>query len=268
MNLRFFDTALFLYTASFVLWGWSTRCRTLEKGAKGCLLLGAIVHLLGMIVRWGESHRMGFGYPPLANMYESLVFFSWAVVIFYLLVFLKRYPWGLFGLLTSFFSALVLFLPIAVGMDRGIRPLVPALQSPWLIIHVITCFLGYASFALGFLLSLLQLLELRSTEFVPPASALEEGTYRAILSGFLFLTLGIITGAAWAHYAWGRYWSWDPKETWSLITWLIYAGWLHARLVRGWKGRRTAVLSVVGFFSVLFTYFGVNYLLQGLHSYV
>ncbi|HNR14850.1 MAG TPA: cytochrome c biogenesis protein CcsA, partial [Thermodesulfobacteriota bacterium] len=96
---------------------------------------------------------------------------------------------------------------------------------------------------------------------------LEDMNYKAIAIGFPMLTLGIITGAAWANYAWGSYWSWDPKETWSLITWFVYATFLHARVVRGWKGKRAAVLSIIGFIAVLFTYFGVNYLLSGLHSY-
>lgn len=231
------------------------------------MAIGLAVHLAGMGVRWWESHLLDFPYPPFSNMYESLVLFSWTVMAFYLL-FSRRCPWGIFGLLASALSALLLLLPIFIGMDRGLKPLVPALQSPWLVAHVITCFLGYGCFALGFLLSLLYLLGVSPSTFVPPPGTLEEGTYRALLTGFLFFTLGIITGAIWAHYAWGRYWSWDPKETWSLITWLIYAGWLHAHLVRGWRGRRTALLSVVGFASVIFTYFGVNYLLEGLHSYV
>ncbi|MBI5062206.1 MAG: cytochrome c biogenesis protein CcsA, partial [Desulfatitalea sp.] len=91
--------------------------------------------------------------------------------------------------------------------------------------------------------------------------------YKSIVIGFPMLTLGIITGAAWANYAWGSYWSWDPKETWSLITWFIYAGMLHLRMMRGWRGNRIALLSIIGFLAVLFTYFGVNYWLSGLHSY-
>lgn len=266
MNLRLFDLALLCYLLSLLLWILSARISPLAKGAKGLMAFGAIVHMAGMGVRWWESYLLGFSYPPFSNMYESLVLFSLAIVVFYL-GFSRRFPWGVFGLLASLASALLLWLPMAIGMDRGLRPLVPALQSPWLIAHVITCFLGYGSFALGFLLSLLYLLGIRPSPFVPPREALEEGTYRAILTGFLFFTVGIVTGSIWAHYAWGRYWSWDPKETWSLITWLIYAGWLHAHLVKGWRGKRTAVLSVVGFASVIFTYFGVNYLLQGLHSY-
>jgi len=104
-------------------------------------------------------------------------------------------------------------------------------------------------------------------QIVPEQDVLDEVTYKMISVGFVLLTLGIITGAAWADSAWGRYWGWDPKETWSLITWLIYGAFLHTRLVRGWKGFRMSLVSVIGFISMLFTYLGVNYILRGLHSY-
>jgi cytochrome c-type biogenesis protein CcsB len=102
---------------------------------------------------------------------------------------------------------------------------------------------------------------------LPSTTILDEINYKSIVIGFPMLTLGIITGAAWANYAWGTYWSWDPKETWSLITWFVYAAFLHARFTRDWKGRKAAILSIAGFAAVLFTYFGVNYIISGLHSY-
>jgi cytochrome c-type biogenesis protein CcsB len=101
----------------------------------------------------------------------------------------------------------------------------------------------------------------------PSLDSLDELVYKTIVVGFPLLTIGIVTGAAWANYAWGSYWSWDPKETWSLITWFVYAIFLHARTTRDWRGKRTAILSIIGFVAVVFTYFGVNYLLSGLHSY-
>jgi len=126
----------------------------------------------------------------------------------------------------------------------------------------------------GFGISLMYLARQRDTEdgnsllgYFPRLNVLDELTYQMVMFGFLFLTVGIITGAVWANSAWGTYWSWDPKETWSLITWFIYAILLHARLMRGWSGRRIAYISIAGFMAVLFTYFGVNYLLSGLHSY-
>jgi len=146
-----------------------------------------------------------------------------------------------------------------------IKPLMPALRSNWLTVHVFTCFLGYGGFAVAALASLGYLVTPRRRPEL--MMAFDTATAKTISFGFLFLTAGIITGAVWANSAWGTYWSWDPKETWSLITWFVYAVFLHCRYMRGWKGTRAAWISVAGFASVIFTYFGVNYLLSGLHSY-
>lgn len=264
MNLLLSDIGLALYVFSFF------GCILLKDKRKASLpFIGGVgVHLLAFFVRWYESHKAGFGYPPLATMYESLSFLSLAIVLLYLTVFFKGEEWRFLGLISSALSALVLFLPLALGMDRSPKPLVPALQSPWLPIHVTTCLIGYACFAISFLLGGLELLTNPKGSFISSREVLEELNYKAVAVGFVFLSAGILTGAVWAHYAWGRYWSWDPKETWSLITWFIYAGWLHMRFMKGWRGRKLAVLSVIGFLAVLFTYFGVNYLLSGLHSYV
>ena len=153
----------------------------------------------------------------------------------------------------------------------------PALQSDWLLYHVITSFVSYGAFAVSFGVSVLYLFKANAEKsglkegsilgMFPDSKVLDEVNYKAIAVGFPLLSLGIITGAAWANYAWGTYWSWDPKETWSLITWFIYAAYLHARLTRGWQGKRAAILSIIGFLFVIFTYFGVNFLLSGLHSY-
>jgi cytochrome c-type biogenesis protein CcsB len=155
---------------------------------------------------------------------------------------------------------------------------VPALQSNWLLYHVVTCFLGYAAFAVACGVSIMYLIATRAGHdtktnkggmlaMFPPTRLLDDINYKAIMIGFPLLTLGIITGAAWANYAWGTYWSWDPKETWSLIVWFVYAAFLHARMTRGWVGRRAAWLSITGFASTIFCYLGVNLLLSGLHSY-
>ncbi|MEA3428737.1 MAG: c-type cytochrome biogenesis protein CcsB, partial [Thermodesulfobacteriota bacterium] len=162
---------------------------------------------------------------------------------------------------------------LSPNISDRIQPLIPALKSNWLIAHVVTCFLGYAGFAIAFGVSLLYLFKKKDKAgktgaFIhfPESHVLDELTYQTITFGFLFLTIGIITGSVWANSAWGSYWSWDPKETWSLITWFIYATLLHARMMRGWTGKRIAYLSIIGFIAVIFTYFGVN-LLPGLHSY-
>jgi len=176
---------------------------------------------------------------------------------------------------TPFAFLAIALTSIIPGVESKITPLVPALQSNWLTIHVTTCFFGYASFAVSFGISILYLIREKKdvqksvqATWLPSASTLDEINYKSIVIGFPMLTLGIITGAAWANYAWGSYWSWDPKETWSLITWFIYAASLHARFTRGWRGKKAAVLSIGGFAAVLFTYFGVNYLISGLHSYL
>jgi len=239
------------------------------------LVLGLLAHSVGLVFRWVETHRTGYGYVPLSNMYESLIFFSWTIVFVYLILELK-YKQKVIGVFVTPFAFLAIALTsIISGIDAKITPLVPALQSNWLTIHVTTCFFGYASFAVSFGISVLYLIREKSegkpsreASWLPATPVLDEINYRAIIIGFPMLTLGIVTGAAWANYAWGSYWSWDPKETWSLITWFVYAAFLHARFTRDWRGRKAAILSIVGFGAVLFTYFGVNYLLSGLHSYL
>ncbi len=243
--------------------------------------LGAWVSLgiqtAAILLRWVESYQMGFGHAPLSNMYESLVFFSWCIALLYLLWErkLKSRVLGAFALPFAFaFNA---YASLASGVSAKIDPLIPALQSNWLHAHVITCFLAYASFALSCAVSVVYLVKLRKggktekeygmTGLFPALDSLDDLIYRTIVVGFPLLTIGIVTGAAWANYAWGAYWSWDPKETWSLITWFAYAIFLHARITRDWRGKRAAILSIVGFIAVIFTYFGVNYLLSGLHSY-
>jgi cytochrome c-type biogenesis protein CcsB len=262
-----------IYLASWFAYVISSTTRSLWMGRVASLLMwaGWVGNGAGFFLRWMESHQMGHGRIPLTNQYESMVLFAWATASVYLLLEL-RYRNRIIGA----FVAFIPFLSLGLGsllFDTTIRPLVPALQSNWLTAHVITCFLGYAAFAASFGVSLLYMVrqrldpEGRMAKVLPSEDLLDHLNYRAIATGFPFLSLGIITGAIWADVAWGTYWSWDPKETWSLITWLIYAAFLHARLSRGWRGKRAAVLSVIGFAATLFTYFGVNFLLSGLHSY-
>jgi cytochrome c-type biogenesis protein CcsB len=233
------------------------------------LTVGLALHSGGLVLRWIETHRTGYGYVPLSNMYESLIFFSWTIVLVYLILEFK-YQQKIIGVFVTPFAFLAIALTsIIPGIEAKITPLVPALQSNWLAIHVITCFFGYAAFAVSFGISLLYLIrEKTESKWLPSPSLLDEINYKSIIIGFPMLTLGIVTGAAWANYAWGSYWSWDPKETWSLITWFVYAAFLHARITRDWRGKKAAILSVIGFGAVLFTYFGVNYLISGLHSYL
>ena len=260
-----YGLAAFLYIVSWVF----------KKEAPGKLalwtaVLGLAGNTAGIILRWIESYKMGIGHAPLSNLYESLVFFSWTILIIYLFV-ERKYKNRTIG---AFVTPLAFFAMAYASLhNNSIQPLIPALKSNWLIAHVITCFIGYAAFAIAFGTSWMYLIKKRDTEGkslllnkFPKANIIDELTYQMIMLGFLFLSIGIITGAVWANSAWGRYWGWDPKETWSLITWFVYATLLHAKMMRGWHGKRIAYLSIAGFAAVLFTYFGVN-LLPGLHSY-
>jgi cytochrome c-type biogenesis protein CcsB len=236
-------------------------------------LLGLIGNTAGIVMRWEESYRMGIGHAPLSNLYESLVFFAWTLTLLYLFI-ERRYGNRVIGAFTMPLAFLAMaYASLSPNISDRIQPLLPALKSNWLIAHVITCFIGYAAFAVAFGLSIMYLIRQREPvpkgallDRFPKPNVIDDLTHQMIMFGFLFLSVGIISGAVWANSAWGRYWGWDPKETWSLITWFIYATLLHAKLMRGWHGRRIAYLSVVGFAAVLFTYFGVN-LLPGLHSY-
>jgi cytochrome c-type biogenesis protein CcsB len=246
----------------------------LGRAATWITILGLAAHTFAIILRWIESYQLGAGHAPLSNLYESLIFFAWTIVLFQLLIERKSGSKSVGTFTTPLAFLAMAYASLSPGISSQIQPLIPALKSNWLIAHVVTCFLGYAAFGVAFALSLMYLLKkLDETEsktlfsrLIPNRSVLDELSYQMVIIGFLMLTIGILTGAVWAHTAWGTYWSWDPKETWSLITWLVYAALLHSRMVRGWRGKRLAFFSIIGFCCVLFTYFGVNYL-PGLHSY-
>jgi cytochrome c-type biogenesis protein CcsB len=235
-----------------------------------------VIQAIGILLRWWESYRIGYGHAPLSNLYESLVFAAWSIMLLYVILEFRSKQ-RVLGVFPSLFAFLAMaYASFSDQIDSKIQPLVPALKSNWLIAHVVTCFLGYAAFAVSCGISILYLLKKNQMSdsnekgilmYLPSSRQLDEFNYQMIFFGFLWLSLGIITGSVWANSAWGTYWSWDPKETWSLITWLIYAALLHARTMKGWRGTRVAWLSLLGFVCVLFTYFGVNFLLSGLHSY-
>ncbi len=238
----------------------------------------AAVHTAGLGLRWWESYQLGHGRIPLTNLYEALIALGWTTVLLHLYIELRYKTRALGALLLPIISISMAYASLSPGVNSTIEPLIPALQSNWLTYHVITCFLGYSAFAVSFCAAIVYLFKGRGINATNPGARagdgvfpslarLDEIMYRMVAIGFLMLSLGIITGAVWANYAWGSYWSWDPKETWSLITWFVYAAVLHARITRGWRGNRMAALSVIGFACVLFTFLGVNYLLAGLHSY-
>ncbi len=274
-HLLSITTFLYFICTLLYLSGVIFRFRPLLLAGTYTAIATLLIQTTGISLRWVESYRMGYGHAPLSNLYESLVFAAWAIVLIYL-VFEWRTKQRAMGVFPALFAFLAMaYASFSKSIDSRIEPLVPALKSNWLIAHVMTCFIGYAAFAVSFGLSFLYLVRKNSGDnpghgimsVLPSAKQLEAFNYQLVLFGFLWLSVGIITGSVWANSAWGTYWSWDPKETWSLITWLIYAALLHARTMKGWRGERVAWLSMFGFGCVLFTYFGVNFLLSGLHSY-
>ena len=262
-----------LYAVIFIF-----RAKNLGPATTAFTCIAFLIQTAGIALRWQESYQMGIGHAPLTNMYESVVFFAWTIILFYL--FLEwKFKVRVIGAFAVPFAFLAMaYASFSSGISQEISPLIPALQSNWLIAHVITCFIGYAAFAVATALAIMYLIKNASASrnvtddstllaTLPKLTVIDDLTHKSMVFGFLWLTVGIITGAVWANSAWGTYWSWDPKETWSLITWFIYAITLHARYTRGWGGKRIAWLAIIGFASVIFTYYGVNFILSALHSF-
>tara|TARA_B110000090_G_scaffold192286_1_gene225545 strand:- start:428 stop:1324 length:897 start_codon:yes stop_codon:yes gene_type:complete len=255
------------------------------KISRGTVVVSNILFALTLLVRW-----IGEGYFPLSNLYESLIFLSWTVSAIHLFVESKTKSRLIGSLATPlvFFMSGFSSLTLPVEMQKAL-PLVPSLQSNWLMMHVSMMMISYATLIVGSLFSILYLafiyLNKEEKEFSVETNGFTINTsdpqyskmsllqtvdiwsYRIIGLGFPFLTIGIISGAVWANEAWGSYWSWDPKETWALITWLVFAIYLHSRLLKGWEGKKAAALGSCGFFVIWICYLGVNFLGKGLHSY-
>jgi cytochrome c-type biogenesis protein CcsB len=264
-SVLFFTISLIIYvlaTVSYIAYA-SLRKEKIGKVATWLLVVGLMSHTVALILRTLEVKH-----APFVTTYESLVFWSWLVALIYLILQLRFRIRILGALVTPLALLAIAAASLLPAGYRQARPLVPALQSHWLEFHIVTCFIGYACFAVSFITGLVYLIKRKSD---PDASLsrnrLDTIGYKSISIGFPFLTIGIISGSIWANAAWGTYWGWDPKEVWSLITWLIYAVYLHLRVVARWKGNATAIVSVIGFAAVLFTFVGVNFLLSGLHSY-
>jgi len=240
-----------------------------EKMVAASVVLG----LSAMLVRWEESYRLGqhLGHIPISNLYEVFVLFVVIIGFIQIRVMTRPELRKAGGLMSMVSVAAVAFLTW-YALERGaheIQPLVPALDSYWMKLHVPANFIGYGAFCLAAMLGVARLLvdykgPMRS---LPSSDALDDGMYRLIAVGFVFFTIATILGALWAAEAWGGYWSWDPKETWALIVWLNYASWLHMRLVHGYRGVVTAWWAVIGLLVTLFAFLGVNMYLSGLHSY-
>lgn len=258
--------------------------------SKTLTLISNLIFAITLSLRWFNE-----GYFPLSNLYESLIFLSWGISTTHLFVEFKTQS----RLIGSIATPIVFFisgfssLTLPTEMQKAL-PLVPSLQSNWLMMHVTMMMISYATLIVGSLLCILYIAFIlfnkdsknpNINENLDSSKAsstltlnvtysknslletIDIWSYRIIGLGFPFLTIGIISGAVWANEAWGSYWSWDPKETWALITWLIFAIYLHSRLLKGWQGKKAAALGSCGFFIIWICYLGVNFLGKGLHSY-
>lgn len=229
----------------------------------GYLHLGTTCLGLILITISLSARAIIIGHGPFSNMYEFAVSFSWGIVA------MGLFFWWRFKVpvLNTIGVAIAIALMIFVSRQPSASgPLAPALQQSWLLTtHVAAAVISYGAFTIGFAAAILYLIR-NPGSTSPENEHLDEISYYTVIVGFPFMTLVIILGALWADVAWGSYWSWDPKETASLVTWLLYAAYLHARVIRGWRGRRAAILLIIGFAAVIFTFFG-NYIFSGLHSY-
>lgn len=265
MNIFRIVVALYFLASALYIVFFVGKKETSHKIAKIAVIAGFVLHTVAIVVRGIAAHRV-----PLSNQYEFSTAFAWGIALCFLI-----FEWKFSFRVLGTFVCPVLFLIIgyAAMQSKEIKNLMPALQSNWLVLHVSCAIISYGAFAVSFGVSVLYLIKsrIKDTEFanknIPSLEKIDLISYRAVALGFLFLTLVMITGAIWADYAWGHYWSWDPKETWSLVTWIIYAVFLHGRVFRKMAGRQSAIFSVVGFLCVIFTYVGVNTFIPGLHSY-
>jgi cytochrome c-type biogenesis protein CcsB len=266
-------SALFVLATLFYWISLITRSPTGAAIGSKMTWAAVLMGFVGMMVRWYESYLIGadVGHIPISNLYEVFVLFSLITALFYL-YYEQHYntrALGAFVLLVI--SAAVGFLMwYSISRDaQQIQPLVPALQSWWMKIHVPANFIGYGSFALSAMVGVAYLVKEHGmlVDRLPALEVLDDVMYKSIAVGFAFFTIATILGALWAAQAWGGYWSWDPKETWALIVWLNYAAWLHMRLMKGLRGAVAAWWALTGLLVTTFAFLGVNMFLSGLHSY-
>ena len=271
-----------LYVAATIVYfaGLLANRSAIEATGTGLTWAATTFGLAGLMVRWRESHLMGadIGHIPVSNLYEVFILFAVVTALVYLFYERRYQTRSLGGFVLLVITAAVGFL-LWYTFDRQaheIEPLVPALQSWWMKIHVPANFVGYGAFSIAAMIGVAYLLVNRvqqsrpGSRFVqtmPSLTLMDDLMYKTIALGFAFFTVATILGALWAAEAWGGYWSWDPKETWALIVWLNYAAWLHMRMTKGWHGNPMAWWAIVGLFVTLFAFLGVNMFLSGLHSY-
>jgi len=273
-------SALFVLATLTYFGGLLLRSEFTEKVATALTWAAATMGMVGLMVRWRESYLISHdvGHIPVSNLYEVFILFAVITALLYLF-YERRYQTRSLGSFVLLVISAAVAFQLWYTFDRQaheIQPLVPALQSYWMKIHVPANFIGYGAFSMAAMIGVAYLLKSwRQTNnpkgllatTLPELSVMDDLMYKAIALGFAFFTVATILGALWAAEAWGGYWSWDPKETWALIVWLNYAAWLHMRMTKGWNGRPMAWWAIVGLFVTLFAFLGVNMFLSGLHSY-
>ena len=270
LNILLFKITLLVYFGATVLYLVDVLLRKEVAGRAGraLLLAGFALHCATIVTRYIEA-----GYTPVTNLHESVSFFAWVLVGIYFL-FDLRYRLSVLG---AFVCPLALVLMVVgSAAPKVAQEINPMLDSWWFPIHVTLAFSGNAVFTVAFVAGVMYLLQermLKSKNFsglyhrLPSLQTLDSINYKCLTIGFPLMTMGIVSGAVWANSAWGGYWRWDPKETWALITWFLYAALLHGRLSTGWRGRKAAIFAIIGFLCLLFTFFGVNLFLSGAHSF-
>jgi len=270
LGVTLFRIAFWLYVAAALAYvGYLVRKSDgLGKAGTVLLIVGAALHTVSIAMI-----AVALGRLPYLNLFEYMLMFTWGAAILYAVTETTTHnrTFGAFAM-----PVVVLFAFLAYRRPDGIQQSVmPALQSGWRVPHIASAIMAYSAFLIAFIAAVMYLIRERAESTpesfwsvrLPALAALDRTIYRSIAFGFLMQTLLLITGAIWAQRAWSRYWGWDPKETWALITWLIYAAYLHTRVTMGWRGRRSAILALIGFAAVLLTLYGVSYLMGGLHSY-
>ncbi|MCX7191235.1 MAG: c-type cytochrome biogenesis protein CcsB [Candidatus Methylopumilus sp.] len=267
MNV-FFVLALVLYWLGLL-----AKNKLLDDIASSFTSIAILFGFTGLLVRWYESYLIGLdiGHIPISNLYEVFILFCLITSLLYLFYEEKFNTKKLGAFVLIVINAAVGFI-LWYTFDRhadGVQPLVPALQSYWMKIHVPANFIGYGAFSIAAMVSIAYLLSAKKilASYLPKLAVLDDLIYKSIAIGFIFFTVATILGAIWAAEAWGGYWSWDPKETWALIVWLNYAAWLHYRIVKGLRGTVLAWWALIGLIITTFAFLGVNMFLSGLHSY-
>ncbi len=266
------STLSLAFTSTFKIFQLNSKNQIIKFLANLSLIISSFLFTFFLLQRWIIGH-----YFPISNLFESLIFLSCMLLLLTLFIESKTKNKLISAIVSPIILALSFFANFVLPKSlQEISPLVPSLQSDWLMFHVSTMILSYATLIIGSLLSILYLIlsflnKKKSLKLAYSKEVFLENidnfSYRIIGLGFPLLTLGIIAGAVWANEAWGNYWSWDPKETWALITWLIFATYLHARIIKKWEKEKAASIASFGFFIIWLCYLGVNFLSKGLHSY-